>query len=219
MTAAEVVMARTLQAANTGNPGTTTFPCNLGTLNPNQSATITSTFNVPSNLTGTSVTNTANVSSSIVDPNNTNNASAFTTNIVPATGNTPSADLKMFKSGPGQAATGSTFSFGVQILNNGPNDATNVVVTDPTPAGLTFVSNTGACTTPYPCNIGTVKSGFIVTIISTYSVQAAANRMRTEAGAPAGVGGTTAVTVVARAQLWWWGTAAAARPGCHRTTA
>src|SRR5205085_9093797 len=27
----------------------------------------------------------------------------------------------------------------------------------------------------YPCNIGTLKSGFIVTIISTYSVQAAAN--------------------------------------------
>src|SRR5204863_330026 len=98
---------------------TTPYPCSLGTLNSGQSATITSTFNVPSNFTGTSVTNTANVSSSIADPNNTNNASAFTTNIVPPTGNTPSADLQMFKSGPGQAATGGTVSFGVQILNNG----------------------------------------------------------------------------------------------------
>src|SRR5207248_1471319 len=42
---------------------------------------------------------------------------------------------------------------------------------DSTPANLTFVSNSGACATPYPCNLGTMNpgAGNSLTITSTYS--------------------------------------------------
>jgi uncharacterized repeat protein (TIGR01451 family) len=63
----------------------------------------------------------------------------------------------------------STFLFTITVTNNGPGQSTSVVVTDPTPAGLTFVSNTGACTGAFPCNLGTLNSGQSVTIVSTYS--------------------------------------------------
>src|SRR5262249_42058945 len=59
--------------------------------------------------------------------------------------------------------------------NAGPSTADNVVVNDPTPPGLSFVSNAGACTTAFPCTLGTVVPdgpGVIPrTITSTYRVQ------------------------------------------------
>jgi uncharacterized repeat protein (TIGR01451 family) len=150
----------------------TTFPCNIGTLNPGSSATITSTFNVPANFTGTQVTNTASVSSGIGDANSGNNSSSFTTNIVPSTGNTPSADIKVTKTAAPQAFAGDFVTFTIDVLDNGPSDAANVVVNDATPTGLTFVSNSGACTTAFPCNLGTITTGHVVRIVSRYSIQA-----------------------------------------------
>jgi uncharacterized repeat protein (TIGR01451 family) len=172
VTVTDATPAGTTFVSNSGACATP-FPCNIGTLNPNTSATITSTFNVPANFTGTQVTNTASVSSGIGDPNNGNNSATSTTNIVPPSGNTPSADIKLTKSGPSQAFTGDFVNFTIDVLNNGPSDAANVVVTDPTPSGLTFVSNTGACTTAFPCNVGTVISGRVVRIVTRYSIQAA----------------------------------------------
>ena len=45
-----------------------------------------------------------------------------------------------------------------------------MTVTDPTPAGLTFVSNAGACTTPFPCALGTVPAGQSRQITTTFAV-------------------------------------------------
>ena len=39
----------------------------------------------------------------------------------------------------------------------GPSDAASVSVADPTPTGLTFVSNAGDCTTAFPCSLGTIR--------------------------------------------------------------
>src|SRR5207249_6695071 len=50
-------------------------------------------------------------------------------------------------------------TYDVGVKNNGPSPATSVVVSDPTPVGLAFISNAGACTTPYPCSLGTLNSG------------------------------------------------------------
>jgi uncharacterized repeat protein (TIGR01451 family) len=154
---------------------TTPFPCNLGTLNANQSASIMATFNIPSNFSGTSVTNTATVSSSIGDPNNANNTATFTSTVAPQ--NTGSgADLSVTKTSPTGTQTnpGNTITFNIDTFNGGPLPATNVVVTDPTPAGLTFVSNSGACTTPFPCNIGTIAPSQFKQITATYTVTASA---------------------------------------------
>ncbi|MEA2568380.1 MAG: hypothetical protein QOI24_381 [Acidobacteriota bacterium] len=154
-----------------GNSGAcaSAFPCSLGTLGAGQSATITSVYSVPSSYPTASVTNTASVSSSTADPNTTNNTSSVTT--PRATGS--AADLGITKSGPSLAAPNSVVKFTINIYNNGPAGATNVVVTDPTPAGATFISNSGACTTPFPCTIPSIASQQIVTIIASYRVTAA----------------------------------------------
>ena len=43
-------------------------------------------------------------------------------------------------------------------------------MTDPTPPGLTFVSNTGACITAFPCDLGPMAPGETRTITATFSV-------------------------------------------------
>ena len=47
-----------------------------------------------------------------------------------------------------------------------------VSVADVTPPGLTFVSTTGACTTPFPCALGTLASGQSAAITATFAVPA-----------------------------------------------
>ena len=45
-----------------------------------------------------------------------------------------------------------------------------VTVADPTPPGLTFVSNAGDCTTVFPCNLGALPAGATRTITATFAV-------------------------------------------------
>jgi len=76
------------------------------------------------------------------------------------------ADLLVTKSGPAQASAGSDVSYTVTVLNLGPDDAANVVLTDSTPFGppdMTFVAAnqaTGpafACSTPAVGATGTIS--------------------------------------------------------------
>ena len=65
------------------------------------------------------------------------------TNSTPATVNitvTPVADLAVFKSGPASGVAGSNLTYTVTVTNLGPATATNIVVSDQLPAGLTYVS-------------------------------------------------------------------------------
>jgi len=56
----------------------------------------------------------------------------------------PSADLALTKSVDNPApAAGANVVFTLTVTNNGPNNATGVVVSDPLPAGLTYVSDDG----------------------------------------------------------------------------
>jgi len=141
---------------------TTAYPCSLGSLNNAQTAVISSTYTVPANASGT-ITNTATVSSSTADPNNTNNSSTVVTPV------NQTADLQIVKSGPASIVAGAPITYTLTITNNGPSDATSVTVTDPAPSGLTFVSNSGACTTAFPCTIPTILAGGTATITSTFN--------------------------------------------------
>jgi uncharacterized repeat protein (TIGR01451 family) len=109
------------------------------TLNNGQTVTRTITVTLPVNG---SYTNTAYTTSDSFDPNTSNNndtsANAQLTTIV-ARGNP--ADLVTLKSGPtGLASAPSNVTYRIVTINNGPNDATNVVIRDQIAAGSTFVS-------------------------------------------------------------------------------
>ncbi len=168
--AANVVVDDTTPAglafvSNTGDC-TTAFPCNLGTLANGATRTITTTFSVPANYAGANpITNIASVESP-TDPSGPHTDDA-TTPVV------PNAALTILKTaGETSVAPGTNATYTIVVTNNGPSDAANVTVTDPAPAGLTFVSNTGACTTAFPCNLGTIPAGQNRTITTTFSVPA-----------------------------------------------
>ena len=76
----------------------------------------------------------------------------------------------MTKTGPASVVPGNSIVYTTTITNNGPSDAAGVTVADPTPAGLTFVSNAGDCTTAFPCALGAVPAGATRTITTTFSV-------------------------------------------------
>ena len=61
-------------------------------------------------------------------------------------------------------------TYTITVTNAGPASAPAVTVADPTPAGLTFLANGGACTTPFPCALGTMVPGEIRTITGSYAV-------------------------------------------------
>ena len=106
--------------------------------------------------------------------------SGSTMHSVPATLNVvspTSADLSLTKTAsPNPGQVGVNLSYRITATNNGPGAATNVVVTDTLPPGVTFVSATttqGGCngSGPVNCNLGglAVGSSAIVTIVVTPS--------------------------------------------------
>ena len=152
--------------SNTGDCATA-FPCSLGSLTTGETRTITATFNVPSGYAGPSpFTNTATVTATTADPTPANNSSSVQTAVMTV------ADLALSKVGPAFATRGANLTYTIVVTNAGPGSAASVQVADPTPTGLAFDSNTGDCTTPFPCSLGTVPSGETRTITATFSVPA-----------------------------------------------
>jgi uncharacterized repeat protein (TIGR01451 family) len=96
------------------------------------------------------------------DPTSANNTDSDTV--------VPQVDLTIAKTGPVSAVAGGTVVYDITVSNNGPSNAEQVVVNDPTPDGLAFVSNSGACTTPFPCQLGTLAPGASRTITATFRV-------------------------------------------------
>ena len=141
---------------------TTAFPCSLGTMAASTSKTINATYTVTGGA-GSTITNTATVSSTSSDGAAGNDSASHSVFI-------ELSDLAISKTGPATAQPGGEVTFTIHVANGGASAAANVVVSDPTPAGLTFLSNSGACTTPFPCSLGTLPPGATKTIQSTYSV-------------------------------------------------
>jgi large repetitive protein len=141
----------------------TAFPCSLGSVVAGTPAVITSTYNISSSFAG-SVSNTATVSSTTFDLNAANNSSTSTATV-------SGEDLSIVKSGPATGTPGATITYTVTVTNTSASGtATGVSVADTTPAGLTFVSNSGGCVTAYPCSLGSIAPSGVVTITSTYTI-------------------------------------------------
>jgi uncharacterized repeat protein (TIGR01451 family) len=124
----------------TGGGATNTFGQviwpNIGTLLANTATNLTLTVQVSGSAA--ILTNVASVYSPTPDPNPINNTNPPV--IIPVT---PSADLGLFKTAQTNVIAGSTFNYYITVTNYGPSAATNVTVTDPLPAGLTFLGTTG----------------------------------------------------------------------------
>lgn len=138
--------------------------CAIGTLAPGASTAVGVTLATPP-VAGI-LSNTVIVSATEPDPVPGNNSEPETTTLVER------ADVRIAKTGPATATPGSTVAYTLTVTNDGPSIAQTVSVTDPTPAGLTFVSTGGACTTALPCALGTLLPGEVRTIVVTFQVPA-----------------------------------------------
>ncbi len=141
---------------------------NLGTVAAGQSITITIQARVGDQATGTLV-NTATVAAP-KEVNLSNNTDTVSNPL------TPLIDLQITKSdGDDPVEQGSSFQYTLEIRNNGPSNATGVVVTDTLPVtGVSFVS---ASQTPSAINgrelefaVGNLASGATKTITITVAV-------------------------------------------------
>jgi uncharacterized repeat protein (TIGR01451 family) len=100
------------------------------------------------------------------DTDGANNVASVQTTVSPA-------NIALTKTAnPTSAFAGQDVTFTVTATNGGPSDATNVVVTDTLPAGLTFKSATGGCTAAgqtVTCPAVPLLNGnsVIVTIVAT----------------------------------------------------
>ena len=89
----------------------------------------------------------------------------------------PSADLSITKTDSvDPVIAGNNLLYTITVDNAGPDDATNVVVTDTLPAGVSFVSSTGCVEDPAGvpnCSLGNIVSGGSANYTVTVSVDAA----------------------------------------------
>ena len=153
-------------ACGTVTPTGNTVNGTVATLPPTGTVTIAITATAPNNAA--SLTNTATVSPppGTTDPDPSDNSSSADTTV------NASAGLSVVKTGSATVTPGSNVSYTIAVTNNGPSDAQAVQLTDPTPTGLTFVSATAPCTGGFPCTLGTVTNGQVVTITVVYTVPA-----------------------------------------------
>ncbi len=122
----------------------------------------------PAALGGQTLTNVATVDGLQPDPDTSNNTDDAETVVGPA------IDLAIVKTTSGVIA-GQNIDWTLVVSNLGPSTATNVVVEDTLPPGVTFVSATpaqGTCDATVRCELGTLAVGASTQIILTANVPA-----------------------------------------------
>jgi uncharacterized repeat protein (TIGR01451 family) len=152
----DTLPANVTVASAPGCSGTNPLICSVGTVASGGTAVVTIRVTPASSLAaGTILTNTATVSGTESDSNPANNTAAITTTVIRRT------DLSITKSDtPDPVIAGNNVTYNVIVTNNGPSNATGVVVTDTLPAGVTLVSAPGCTgTTILTCNLGNMASG------------------------------------------------------------
>lgn len=118
------------------------------------------------------------------------------------------ADVSVQKSGPTSQVGAGNITYTLNVRNNGPDEAYNVAVSDPLPAGMTYVSSTSggtysAGTRTVSWTLGKLNSGDTRTLTVTVSVPAGDNRYTNTASVTSGISdsntsnNTSSVTTVA----------------------
>lgn len=202
---------------NDGTPGDPFLPatCSYGTLLPAASRTMTITVKINPEVLGP-IHNDAHASSGAFDDDLSNNFAGADTMV------SAEADLAITKSAtPNPVIAGTDLSYQINVTNNGPSLADDVVVVDPLPAALSFtgtsVSAPGLCgletnTNTVTCHLGDLMPGetatiFIYTNVAASTLEGVAlSNTATVSSAtadPAGGNNSANVTtnVIARADL------------------
>jgi len=73
---------------------------------------------------------------------------------------------------PGSFRAGGTLSYVIQVNNKGPSTASAVEVINTAPAGIAFSSNSGDCSTNFPCELGDIPAGGSKSFTSKFNVAA-----------------------------------------------
>ena len=116
-------------------PAGSTVTCTESTLEPGAAAAYPITLELPAGLQPGEVTNTATAASAIPDPDPTNNTASASINALVV------ADTVISKTvlTPNPVA-GQPIQFALNIVNNGPQDARQVLLSDSLAAGVTLLS-------------------------------------------------------------------------------
>jgi uncharacterized repeat protein (TIGR01451 family)/fimbrial isopeptide formation D2 family protein len=173
-------------------PGTGVWTVGTAAAGSATTLTVVATVLAPASGPALPRTNTATVTSATPDPNPGNDTDDKT--VTPR-----QADLAVFKVVSDSAPNvGDTIVFGIGVANSGPDTATNVVVNDLLPAGVTYVSHTIQNAPPgstYVPGTGVWTIGTVAT--SDFPIlQIVATVDRPASGIPAAV--TNTATVSAR---------------------
>ncbi|HXX45134.1 MAG TPA: C25 family cysteine peptidase [Candidatus Acidoferrales bacterium] len=134
----------------------------------NTSATFTFVMTVTAGTApGTVITNTVTIGPTANDPNTANNTASTSSTVASPT----QADVAIVKTAsPEPVDQGTNLTYTLQITNNGPATAQNVVVSDPLPSQVSYVSASttqGTCSQSggtVTCNLGSVSVGGLVIV-------------------------------------------------------
>jgi len=140
---------------------TTTVNCQLGSFTSGESALIDVLVMVDTDAPPGTISNSAVISElEFDDPNPDNNSDNY-----PVVVTDHLVDLSVSKSGdPVRVIAGETLTYFLQVANNGPSNASGVIVTDTLPAGVTLssaASSQGSCAglSVVICSLGVITAG------------------------------------------------------------
>ncbi|HEY7044610.1 MAG TPA: hypothetical protein VH419_13150 [Nocardioidaceae bacterium] len=154
--------------ATQGEEHQTILACRLTTLAVGESASATITVTPSPDATG-DLTNAATAGADSLDPAPDDNTSTVTAPI------TSEVDLAVRITGPAKVQAGGTADFHIGYSNRGPSNATDVVITDTLPAGLTVPNPPAGCTISgrtLTCNVGALVAGASGSLDLTVAVDA-----------------------------------------------
>ncbi len=117
------------------NDGNTSVTCTRPALAVGPAPSISVEVSAPERAA--TLVNGASVSAVTADPDGSNNSDSATTEVAGA------ADLSLAKTGPASVDVGGEISYRLTVNNAGPDAASDVVVTDMLPDGVTYVSAQG----------------------------------------------------------------------------
>ncbi|MBE7551152.1 MAG: DUF11 domain-containing protein [Anaerolineales bacterium] len=146
----------TFVSASPGCSGSSTVTCSLGGIAGSATKTVSIHVTVNPSTIGV-ITNTVSVTGSEFDSNTLNNSATITTTV------NRKVNLSITKSSsPNLVAAGSSLTYTLTVSNSGPSLATNVVVSDTLPAGVTLALASSGCSNSgnnVTCNLGNIANG------------------------------------------------------------